>query len=201
MKRKQCPQCQRPLTVCYCHLIRPLSNQWPVRILQEHGESRHPMGTARIAALSLERCRLQEMMLSGPEATSQAGLDELINEEPVLIYPGDEAEPVDALAGQPVRPLLFLDANWRKSRRLLHQFPALSALPRYALRSTGASRYRIRSSAVTDALSTLEAVVSTLEVVERAAGRYSGLLDVMDWMVDQQIAFMGEEVYRAHYHK
>jgi len=38
-----------------------------------------------------------------------------------------------------------------------------------------------------------------LGVLERDAEKYAPLLAVMDWMVDQQIAAMGEETYLANH--
>lgn len=186
--RSYCPRCARPLPVCYCALIRPVDNRWPVRILQHHRESGHAIGTARIAALSLARCDLD--VLQG---------DFLPAPDEVLVYPGTDARPLDELIEGPPRQLLFLDASWRKSRRILYEQPALAALPRYCLAEVPLSRYRIRREPEQGFLSTVEAVVLALETLERGPGRYHSLLRVMDWMIDQQIHFMGDAVYRRHY--
>ncbi len=196
MSRTECQNCHRPSVVCYCDLLPELRNQWPVRILQESGESRHPLNTAGIAALSLGDCQLYTVEAGSADFQDPVDWQ---REAPALIYPGEQAEPVEALAEAPQRPLVFVDANWRKSRRLLHEMPWLSALPRFAIHDAPPSRYRIRSSRVADALSTLEAIVHTLELVEKVPGRYAPMLDVMDWMVDQQIRYMGKEVYQRNY--
>lgn len=186
--RAYCHRCARPAAVCYCSLIRPLDNRWPVHILQHPGESGHAIGTARIAALSLSRCELDVLR----DAFIPAPGD-------VLVYPGTSARPLDELTEGPPRRLLFLDASWRKSRRILHEQPALAALPCYCLADVPLSRYRIRREPGPDFLSTVEAVVLALEKLEREPGRYHSLLRVMDWMIDQQIRHMGESVYRRHY--
>lgn len=187
-RRECCPRCTRPLSVCYCAQIESVANRWPVAILQHPRESRHAVGTARIAALSLARCELSE-------------LREAFSPEPgdVLVYPGDRARPLDELTTDSPRRLVFLDASWRKSRRMLHEQPALAGLPRYHLVDVPASRYRIRREPDPGFLSTVEAVVLTLEQVERSPGRYQALLRVMDWMIDQQIRHMGESTYHQHY--
>lgn len=186
--RAHCSRCGRPLAVCYCSLVRQVSNAWPVHILQHPRESGHAVGTARIAALSLTRCGLD--ILREPFIPSP---------DDVLVYPGADAGPLEELAGGPPRRLLFLDASWRKSRRILYEQPALAALPRYCLTDVPPSRYRIRREPERGFLSTVEAVVLALEALEREPGRYHSLLRVMDWMIDQQIRYMGEEVYRRHY--
>lgn len=198
MKRIECPDCLRPAALCYCPLITPVDNRWPVLILQEQREAAHALGTARIAALGLADCRLETISL-GPEAPCPPLLDELPRLSPVLIYPGRDAAPLASLPTDAPRPLLFIDASWRKSRRLLHEHPSLARLPRYSLEGMPSSRYRIRRTALPDALSTLEAITHALELLEGSPGRYAGLLAVMDWMIDQQIARMGEAVYRRNY--
>lgn len=165
-----------------------MDNRWPVHILQHHRESGHAVGTARIAALSLTRCDLD--ILRGVFVPAP---------DDVLVYPGTGARPLDELTGARPRRLLFLDASWRKSRRILHEQPAIAALPRYCLTDVPRSRYRIRREPEPGFLSTVEAVVLALETLEREPGRYHSLLRVMDWMIDQQIRHMGEAVYRRHY--
>jgi len=161
---------------------------------------RHPLGTARIAALSLINSELHTVSLN-PEHHRQtdAVINRLLVQEPVLVYPREEALPVSTLAAQPVRPLLFIDASWRKSRRLLHQFPQIARLPACQLVDTKGSRYRIRREPSTGAISTLEAIAETLSVLEHEASKYKPMLSVMDWMIDQQIQHMGQDVYAANY--
>jgi len=197
MKRAHCPQCMRPVSACYCHLIEPLNNLWPVFILQHSGEARHALGTARIAALGLENCVLKT--LTDSAQTSGQTVNQLLSFAPVLIYPGIEAAPVADLQASSPRPLLFIDATWRKSRRLLFETPELAHLPRYALHDMPASRYRIRRSNQPDAVSTLEAVVYTLELLETAPAKYVSLLNAMDWMIAQQISHIGASRLERNY--
>lgn len=189
--RALCTRCQRPLPSCYCIHVPRLHNHWPIRILQHPQESRHALGTARIAALGLSDCLLS--IGSTPEAAPLPVSDS------VLLYPGPDSLPLSGLPSSPVRPLLFLDATWRKSQRMLFESSALAALPRYHLESPAPSRYRIRREPGAHAVSTLEAIVQTLEILEAAPGRYTGLLEVMDMLVDEQIRHMGPEVYQRHY--
>ncbi len=185
-RRIRCPHCQRPLALCYCTSLTPLPHAWPVRILQHAVEARHALGTARIAALGLQDCQLLPAHAS-PVATG------------VLIYPGPDSQPLSALLHTVPQPLIFLDATWRKSRRMLLESAELAALPRYQLEHPQPSRYRIRREPHAQALSTLEAVVQTLAMLEQAPERFASLLEVMDSLVDEQIAHMGEQTYRRNY--
>ncbi len=185
-RRIRCPHCQRPLALCYCASLTPLPHVWPVHILQHAAEARHALGTARIAALGLQDCQLL------PAHTTPVPTG-------VLIYPGPDSQPLSALLDTAPQPLIFLDATWRKSRRLLLESADLAALPRYQLEKPQPSRYRIRREPHADALSTLEAIVHALETLEAAPGHYGALLRVMDALVDEQIAHMGETRFRRNY--
>lgn len=203
MKRQTCEACQRPLSGCYCSRIQRAHNQWPIRILQDRRESKHAIGTARIAALSLDNCDLCVVNAAAPESdiilsATRPGLNTSAG-DPVLIYPGPDALPIEALVDGPIRPLVFLDASWRRSRLMLHTCPSVASLQRYSLGIDTPSRYRIRSASEPGALSTLEAIVMTLNVLEGAPKRFDGLLKTMDWMIEQQIRLMGEAVYQANY--
>lgn len=204
--RARCPHCQRPCLRCYCvQLPSPaLVNHWPVTILQHPQESRHSLGTARIAQLGLSDCT----MIVGDTETLQAELaQQIAGERIALIYPGVDSQPLSVLRAQPPHRLLFIDATWRKSRRLLLESAWLAALPRYHLESPPPSRYRIRKEPHCDARSTLEAVVHALAFLDRAAegdvesdeNKYTPLLQVMDGLVDEQIREMGLETFAKNY--
>lgn len=206
--RARCPRCQRPSLSCYCALLPSpaLHNHWPVTILQHPQESRHALGTARIAQLGLNNCRL----IVGNSETLQTEVAGLFASERVaLIYPGADSEPLSVLREQPPQRLLFIDATWRKSRRLLLESEWLAALPRYHLESPPPSRYRIRKEPHSEALSTLEAVVHALTFLEGTAeglagsdeNKYSPLLQIMDDLIDAQIRAMGTETFAKNYQK
>lgn len=174
-------------------MLKAVDNAWPVHILQHPRESKHAIGTARIAELSLSRCQLQ----IGEQFTlKQAAMDP---KQSVLIYPGEGAMPLESLQGGTPKTLVLLDASWRKSRRMLIESPELQCLPKIGLQPENKSRYRIRKSKYADSLSTLEAVVQALSKLEQNEGKYLSLLETMDWMIAKQVEFMGEAVFRKNY--
>lgn len=205
MSRPQCPACCRPPAYCYCSRITEVANTWPVFILQDVREARHPLGTARIAALSLLRAEMVTLDPDRPELSAdllgKAFSRPLTN--PALIYPGDNAgsvhdlEAAGSCAGRP-RDLLFIDASWGRSLRMIKVFPALGALPRFALSDIPASRYRIRKQPSADAVSTLEAIAGVLQQVEPTLD-CRPMLATMDWVIDQQINRMGRDVFDSNY--
>jgi DTW domain-containing protein YfiP len=173
--------------------------------LQDVREARHPIGTARIASLSLSQVEMATLDPDTPELTP-----DLLNvvfsrplRDPALIYPGQHATPLsapglaDKSTGAP-RDLLFIDADWGRSLRMLKVFPALAELPAFVLDDLPVSRYRIRKQPSPSAVSTLEAVVHTLNQLEPER-HFSAMLTTMDWMIDQQIERMGSQVYQKNY--
>ena len=74
----------------------------------------------------------------------------------------------------------------------------LAALPRVALASERVSRYRLRKAPGPGALSTVEAIVQALQVLEAPAS-FDALLKPFDALIEGQIAAMGEAVYQRNH--
>lgn len=207
MPRPSCQQCQRPSTVCLCHTISAITNRWPIIILQHPDEARHAIGTAIIAQLSLSQCRTISYSTKDKVAKNntsvmpgQRSIVEIISQQqPLLVFPDEDGQSIDQISAETVRPLLFLDGTWRKSRRMMHETPELAALPKATIQTSPTSRYRIRKTPNENALSTLEAIVYSLATLEQNKEKYRPLLASMDWMIDQQIKAMGVEVYQRNY--
>ncbi|MEL7559536.1 tRNA-uridine aminocarboxypropyltransferase [Stutzerimonas chloritidismutans] len=190
MPRPQCPRCQRPSSHCLCSLIPSLDSSTLVLILQHPSETAHALNTARLAALGLVNAQLRV-----GEAVKLPA-DERNN---YLLFPGGDAIPLERLAGseRPLR-LIVPDGTWRKARRLLHLNPELAALPRVSLPAGLGSRYRLRKAPAPGALSTIEAIVTALNMLE-GEGRFDQLLRPFEALIDAQIAAMGVETYQRNH--
>ena len=203
MKRIACNHCQRPLPVCLCAALPPqaIDNHWPVYILQHRQELDHALNTARIAALGLVQCQVH--IVSDTRVEDTLPIEVLAElDKALLIYPGPESRAVAELDTQEVvaRPLVLLDASWRKSRRMLLSSPWLQALPRMSFNLQTPSRYRIRKEPAPNYCSTLEALCVVLGTLEQNQHKYAPLLATMDVMIDQQIERMGDATFRRNYH-
>ncbi|MCY1433632.1 DTW domain protein [compost metagenome] len=118
-----------------------------------------------------------------------------------LLFPGDQAQPLAAYAGeQDQRPWLLVvpDGTWRKASKLLHLNPLLATLPRVTLAQVQPSRYRLRKAPADGALSTLEAVVQALNVLE-APVCFDALLKPFEALIEGQIEAMGRETYERNH--
>jgi DTW domain-containing protein YfiP len=195
MSRPQCPRCLRPTTHCLCALIPSLDSRTRVLLLQHPSEVGHALNTARLAALGLNNAQL----LVGEVFDDLATLLSPPGYKARLLFPADDALPLQAYA--PVdQPLLLVvpDGTWRKARKLLHLNPLLAALPRVTLAHGGVSRYRLRKAPGPGALSTVEAIVQALQVLE-APVSFEPLLKPFEALIEGQIAAMGEEVFQRNH--
>ncbi|MGY2362262.1 tRNA-uridine aminocarboxypropyltransferase [Pseudomonas azotoformans] len=195
MSRPQCSRCLRPVAHCLCALIPSLDSRTRVLLLQHPSEVNHALNTARLAALGLKNAQLVvgEVFEDLPTLLNVPGY------QARLLFPADDAQPLKAYAPED-QPLLLVvpDGTWRKARKLLHLNPLLAALPRVALADSAVSRYRLRKAPGPGALSTVEAIVQALEVLESPAS-FAPLLKPFDALIDGQIAAMGPDVFRRNH--
>lgn len=197
MPRAQCPRCTRPSERCLCALIPSLPSSTRVLILQHPSEVKHALNTARLAVLGLSNAELLvgEVFEALPVLLQQPGY------RACLLFPGEKAQPVMQFAAQLSElPLLLVvpDGTWRKARKLLHLNPALAALPLVVPPEGLQSRYRLRKAPMVGALSTIEAIVETLNEVE-APTRFDALLAPFESLIGGQIEAMGEQVYQRNH--
>ncbi|MFZ6688345.1 tRNA-uridine aminocarboxypropyltransferase [Undibacterium sp. SXout11W] len=202
-----CPQCQRPLTNCICHWVKPIANQAEVLILQHPLEVSNAKGSVRLLDLCLQSSQIiiGERFAAG-ELLRALHAPPLCNPgsealQPVLLYPDtDESQAIDLITTAAPQfeespdpdgvRLVILDATWRKSRKMLYLNPVLQTLPRLSLTAMPASHYRIRKAHKPDQLSSLEASTYALMRLESDEEKYLPLLEAFDGFVEQQMQFM-----------
>ncbi|AZF48944.1 tRNA-uridine aminocarboxypropyltransferase [Pseudomonas sp. R2-7-07] len=195
MSRPQCSRCLRPLSHCLCSLIPSLDSRTRVLLLQHPSEVNHALNTARLAALGLNNAQL----VVGEVFNDLATLLNPPGYQARLLFPADDAQPLQAYTPGD-QPLLLVvpDGTWRKARKLLHLNPLLAALPRVTLANGGVSQYRLRKAPGPGALSTVEAIVQALQVLE-APTSFEPLLKPFEALIEGQIAAMGEEVFQRNH--
>jgi DTW domain-containing protein YfiP len=162
-----------------CALARPTAHRTEVLVLQHWQEQRQAKNSVALLRLSLAHCTVVVGERFEPQALQ--ALLECPGRDTRLLYPDVPAVPAPpfpaATSDIPVR-LVVIDATWRKSLRMLLEHPALAALPRLALGAPPPTRYRaIRSARRADQVSTLEATVQALAMLEGEAFDAAPLLD------------------------
>ena len=197
MSRVQCPRCLRPQTHCLCELIPQLESRTRVLLLQHPSEVNHALNTARLAALGLTNAELRV----GEVFDDLAALLNRPGYRTRLLFPGDDAQLIQTdMSHDEHLPLLLVvpDGTWRKARKLLHLNPLLAQLPRVTLPEGAVSRYRLRKAPGPGALSTLEAIVQALEVLE-APTSFAPLLRPFEALIEGQIEAMGADTYQRNH--
>ncbi|WP_051678495.1 tRNA-uridine aminocarboxypropyltransferase [Thiomicrospira pelophila] len=191
-KRAVCKQCMRAQRACICSLVRLVSHQIGLGILQHPSEVKQAKGTAKLASLCLENCRIwvSEQVDDLPE------LQVWLSQKPTyLLYPQQAPGLVvstEELAKQ-FKPesfqVLLLDGTWRKTHKILQLNPMLQALPRLVLSDLSPTDYKIRKSNRVDSLSTLEAIYYLLTQLEKGRN-FDDLKHSFDAFVSQRAQFM-----------
>lgn len=195
MSRPQCSRCLRPTAHCLCPLIPSLDSRTRVLLLQHPSEVNHALNTARLAALGLNNTQL----VVGEVFDDLPALLNVPGYQARLLFPADDAQPLQGY-GPSDQPLLLVvpDGTWRKAKKMLHLNPLLAALPRVTLADGAVSRYRLRKAPGPGALSTIEAIVQALQVLE-APTCFKALLKPFDALIEGQIAAMGPAVFEKNH--
>jgi DTW domain-containing protein YfiP len=171
--------------MCLCARIPRVDNRTDVLVLQHPRERLHPIGTARFARLGLLRSRV--------EVAWNAGVRE---EQPpswlapgaALLYPSPGARELSELApAERPQQLLVLDGTWRTAASLYRDKTWLRGLPHVRLSPSAPSRYRLRLQPLRDYVSTIEAIVEALRVLEPELVGLEALLGAFDSMIDEQL--------------
>lgn len=186
--RPTCDRCWRPLATCICALSRPTAHRTDVLVLQHPQEQRQAKNSVALLRLSLAHCQV----VVGDRFEHDV-LHTLLHPPGMavrLLYPDVPAAPAppapELPPDVPLR-LVVIDATWRKSLRMLLEHPALAALPRIALTDPAPTRYRaIRAARRPDQVSTLEATVQALAMLEGAVFDGTPLLEAFGRFVERE---------------
>ncbi|NLS13876.1 DTW domain-containing protein [Vibrio sp. SM6] len=198
---RYCDQCGKARKACLCASIRRIPSDSDVIILQHSSEVHRALGTARILALSLERCTL----LVGEDFSQCDALNALINDEHYqccVLFPSEQAHRVNNEntwrdVNKPLR-IIILDGTWKKAYKMWQLATNLHHLTMIQLPLDLIGNYRIRKAPTANSLSTVEAGFHLLRLIEPQRD-FSPLMDAFDAMIAYQIAQMPEGVFERNY--
>jgi len=166
--------------------VKVVENRVEILFLQHPNERKMPMNTARLAHLSLAKSRLVHGVSFGPESVLGAMLPS--RDRVGILFPSPKAvELRDAPAD--LETLVVVDGTWREAKKMIWLSPILSEFPHYAFVPEKPSNYRIRKEPKESFISSIEATVAALRILDRDPGKYAELLALFDRMVDRQIDF------------
>lgn len=163
---ERCPGCRLRPSHCLCALRPQVPTRAGFCLLMADTEALKPSNTGWLVADVVA----DTFAFGWARTEVHPGLLALLADplwQPYLVFPGGYAAPQRVVtqvqpAAQPGtaptrRPLfVLLDATWAEARRMFRKSPYLDALPVLGLQPEQSSRYRLRQSADTAHLCTLE---------------------------------------------
>jgi DTW domain-containing protein YfiP len=183
--RPHCYRCDKPACACLCSRIPQVENQTPIVLVQHKRESRHALGTARIARLGLAQVRVE---VFAADQTSTEALPPWLPEGAAVLYPRKGAPDLEALApAERPKALVVIDGTWHQARALYRDHRWLARLPAVQLTPRAPSRYRIRREPAPNYISTIEAIVQALSVIEPETRDTASLISAFDALIDDQL--------------
>lgn len=117
-----------------------------------------------------------------------------------LLYPSPQATLLSPDLPEDKRPetLLVLDGTWFTAHKLYKGNRWLSQIPHFTLQPSSPSRYRIRQEPSEHCISTLEAIVEALRILEPQTD-FSSLIHAFDAMIDRQLVYIQSGRGRSRY--
>jgi DTW domain-containing protein YfiP len=185
--RAMCYRCMRPASVCYCSVTPAIQAATPVLFLQHPREEFVAIGTARMASLCLSRSTLVVGTHIDDHPTVRAVLDDPARTA-ILLWPGPGARDLSTDPPSGPSTLVVVDGTWPLAKKLVRLNPRVAALPRYGLTPARASEYRIRKEPAEACVSTLEAVLEALSLLEGDRAAFEPMMTPFRAMIDAQIA-------------
>ncbi|MEO1483001.1 MAG: tRNA-uridine aminocarboxypropyltransferase, partial [Myxococcota bacterium] len=193
MPRNYCYRCFKTETLCVCD-VETVDNRTAVWIVQHPAERTHPINSARLAALGLARAGIE--VAWSAECARPASLPA----NSAVLFPSRESNDLEGLDTAP-EALVLLDGTWSQARKLYRRNPWIQALPHVHLKPQVESRYRIRRQPKAGYLSTLEATVLALQILEPETEGFDALLRRFDAMIDVQERFIKDPPPGAYRHE
>ncbi|MCA8970802.1 MAG: DTW domain-containing protein [Planctomycetes bacterium] len=174
------------MNLCMCEALPRVRNATEIVVLQHPHERRHPIGTARLVRHALERVRLH--VVAGSVRDGLRAEVELSNRA-ALLYPHRDARRLESLpADERPDQLVVLDGTWSQAKGLYRDNAWLCDLPHVSLTPDTPSAYRIRREPSDVHVSTLEAIVHALAILEPDLDGLGALREAFVRMIDRRIA-------------
>lgn len=198
-KRPLCPHCEFILARCLCHSLKPIGNQTQIIILQHNSETKHALNTVALMKKSYQNIKV----FIGEDFTHHDELNSIIDNNKdnlMLVFPTLKSELLTSVHQKKITHIILLDGTWKKTQKIFILSKNLHLLPSIKLEIESASLYKIRKGpkALEHSLSTLEASLSVLNILEKDLETTS-LKDSFLAMIDFQIEKMGAETFKKNY--
>lgn len=187
---KRCVKCRLLEPLCMCSLLPTLPTRTRVLLVMHHIEKHKPTNTGRLASFCLPN---SEIVIRGlPESKDVATeLHWDSASQPLYVYPHIDATPIEEFANSD-RPITLIvpDGTWKQANRIRRRMPELKDVPCVRLPVSDPSSYKLRTTARTNGLSTIEAIARAMGILESAHVEEELML-VFRTMVERSLAVKG----------
>ena len=178
---------------CYCHQIKHYNIDSQIIILQHPTETKHPLNSAKIAELSLDKCKI----IIGEDFSDNIELKSILsNNQCALVFPSDENVIATSNFKQ-FDKFIFIDGTWKKAKKILYMNQKLANLPRLTIDTNLKSKYKIRKVPKDSYLSTLEAICFTIQQSENK--NIFETVKTLEFIQEKQIEKMGLDTFKKNY--
>lgn len=175
--------------LCVCAELPRLDTRTRLVLVIHRYEDRKPTNTGRLAAACLVH---HEIIVRGAEGRPDAPFVAPAGTRPVLLFPDDDAVPLDRLPPGPEPVTLIVpDGTWRQAQRVRTRVPGLRDVPCVTLPPGPPSRYRLRTEPRPGGLATMEAIARAYGILEGAAAQ-AALERVFTIMVERTLWTRGQ---------
>ncbi len=193
--RPFCYKCWKAESLCLCGIMPKLDSIIRIAILQHPNERFMPINTARFTHLSLSN----SVIFHGVNFNrNKAFMDDFkqFNPEKIgLLFPSPLAKDLSE-APEDLSNLYVVDGTWNEARKIVFNSHILHEIPHYTFNPKVESTYRIRREPKKNFVSTVEAVVMSLRILEKNSNSYTELLEVFDTMVENQLHYINNKSSR-----
>lgn len=163
-----------------------------VVILQHPHERTHPFGTARLARMCMPNASVH---IPTPGYSGTLAKEVEVAEDSAVLFPHADADDLATIPeSEWPSTLIAIDGTWSHAKRLYRENTWLQNKRHVRLQPTKPSNYRIRKEPKPEYISTIEAIVEALRIIEPSNQRLDELLRAFDLMIDQQIAHRSSRV-------
>jgi DTW domain-containing protein YfiP len=188
----RCAICRMHVTLCVCGELPRLETRTRLALLLHHREVAKPTNTGQLAA----RCMPNSAVAVFGERDKVSALPAVRPEQqPLLLYPADDAVPIAEYAAI-VRPVVLFvpDGSWRQAHKMRRRMPGLADVPCVTLPELAPTSYQLRAEKHEGGLATIEAIARAFRILEGERGEAieAALLGVFRVMVERTLWLRGQ---------
>jgi len=196
-QRPFCFRCWKVEALCLCSVIPQLESAVRITLLQHPNERYMPVNTARFTHLGLTNSVMYHGIDFNQHQSFMNDLATFPCEKIGLLFPSQSARPLEE-APKDLQNLYVVDGTWNEAKKMIYNSQILHEVPHYVFTPQKESTYRIRKEPKKEFVSTVEAVVTSLRILEGDPQAYGELLHVFDVMVENQLHYIQNNPQQRH---